>query len=103
MSLLIGKTYAFFCCSFLHKKSAYKIKFNMKLSEGKKNNSYVVLEVAPCKQKLQLEAMGFVRDSKIDVLSKSMLNKTLLVSVKGSTVAIKKSVLNNVNVKECAL
>ena len=75
----------------------------MKLSDGVKKHSYMVAEVLPCEQKTQLEAMGFVKNGKIDVLAKSMLNKTILVCVKGSTVAIKKSVLNNVLISECAL
>ena len=75
----------------------------MKLSEAQKKHSYVITEVLPCEQKTQLEAMGFVKDGKVDVIAKSMLNKTILICVKGSTVAIKKSVLNNVLISECAL
>ena len=93
----------FFCCLNLHKTTHSKIKLNMKLSEGLKKHSYVVTELLPCVQKTQLEAMGFVLDCKVDVLAKSMLNKTLLICIKGSTVAIKKNVLINVLVNECAL
>ena len=75
----------------------------MKLSEAKNKHSYIVANVLPCEQKVQLEAMGFVHDEKIDILAKSMLNKTLLICIKGSTVAIKKSVLNNILINECAL
>ena len=75
----------------------------MVLSDGKVKNYYVVNRVDECGEKFMLESMGFVSGTKIYVSSKSLLNKTFLIQILNSTVAIKKLVLQNVIVSECAL
>lgn len=72
----------------------------MRLSLGKTKNKYEVLEVIDCKEKNMLESMGFVANTKIEILANSLFNKTLLISILNSTVAIKKTVLEQVEVKE---
>ncbi len=75
----------------------------MKLSDGKVKSCYVVNKVSECGEKNMLESMGFVNGTKIYVAAKSLLNKTLLIQILNSTVAIKKLVLKNIDVSECVL
>jgi len=72
----------------------------MKLSDAKIKKSYLVEKVLDCFEKNTLEAMGFVGGTNLNILASSLLNKTLLINILNSTVAIKKTVLENVIVKE---
>ncbi len=72
----------------------------MKLSQAKTKKRYVIETVIDCFEKNTLEAMGFVKGMYVDILASSLLNKTLLINILNSTVAIKKTVLENVLVKE---
>lgn len=72
----------------------------MRLSDAKIKKSYLVEKVLDCFEKNTLEAMGFVSGINLNILASSLLNKTLLINILNSTVAIKKTVLENVIVKE---